>query len=85
MLRLFTYDELDTMRSGKPWWHAATKRYDEARYEAMELMLSRGEPNPDEADCPDDEIEYYCHEHQLMFDKEGHIWYVDDPYEVPAE
>ena len=85
MLRLFTYGEVDEMRGGKVWWHAASKRYGEARYEAREYMVSRGEPDPEEDDIPDETIEDYCKKHQLMFDKKGGIWYVGDPYEMVSE
>lgn len=70
-VRLYTYGQLDERRAGTVWWSDETKAYDEARDEMRTYMMNRGEPDPEEADCPDEEIEFYADGHELLFDDRG--------------
>lgn len=37
------------------------------------LALERGEADLEEAECPEDEVEYYSNKYSILFDEDGHI------------
>lgn len=46
---------------------------DNARENVRWLALEYGEEDLEEAECPEDEVEYYCDKYNILFDEMGHI------------
>lgn len=74
MKQLYHYGQIDDRRIDKGWWEPETKAYDEARCGMRHVMMSRGEPDPDNEEIPDEVIEAYAEEHDFWFDQFGHVY-----------
>ena len=46
---------------------------DNARENVRCLALEYGEEDLEKAECPEDEVDYYCDKYNILFDENGHI------------
>lgn len=64
------YDRADDTAYGED----TLKAKDEARWQVRCFaMEEHGEEDLEEAECPEDEVDYYCDKYNILFDENGNI------------
>ncbi len=71
--KTYTWDDLYNAALECCYGDAALRAKDEARWQVRNYIINLGKPDLDEAECPEDEIDYYCAEYHIKFDIHGNI------------
>lgn len=69
----YTWDMLYERADGAGCGDPELKAKDTARYSAGELMIKLDYPNPEEAECPEDEISDFCDKYEVLFNQYGNV------------
>ena len=69
----YTWDEIYERADGCCFGENNLKAKDNARENVRCLALEYGEGDLEEAECPEDEVGYYCGKYNILFDENGHI------------
>lgn len=72
-MKKYTWDEIYAAAEGCGCGENGLRAKDNARENVRCLALEHGETDLEEAECPEDEVEYYCNKYSILFDVDGHI------------
>ena len=72
-MKKYTWDEIYQRADGCGFGEDNLKAKDNARENVRWLALELGEDDLEKAECPEDEVDYYCNKYNILFDENGHI------------
>ena len=72
-MKKYTWNEIYAAAEGCGCGESGLKAKDNARENVRCFALERGEADLEKAECPEDEVEYYCDKYSILFDVDGHI------------
>ena len=72
-MKKYIWDEIYERADGCCFGEDNLKAKDNARENVRCLALEYGEGDLEEAECPEDEVDYYCDKYNILFDENGHI------------
>lgn len=72
-MKKYTWDEIYKRADGCCFGEDNLKAKDNARENVRWLALEWGEDDLEKAECPEDEVDYYCDKYNILFDENGHI------------
>ena len=72
-MKKYTWDEIYQRADGCCFGEDNLKAKDNARENVRWLALEFGEDDLEKAECPEDEVDYYCNKYNILFDENGHI------------
>lgn len=72
-MKKYTWDEIYEAADGCCFGENNLKVKDNARENVRCLALEYGEDDLENAECPEDEVDYYCDKYNILFDENGHI------------
>lgn len=72
-MKKYTWNEIYEAADGCCFGENYLKVKDNARENVRCLALEYGENDLEKAECPEDEVEYYCNKYNIRFDENGHI------------
>ena len=72
-MKKYTWNEIYEAADGCCFGENNLKVKDNARENVRCLALEYGENDLEKAECPEDEVEYYCNKYNIRFDENGHI------------
>lgn len=72
-MKKYTWDEIYKRADGCCFGEDNLKAKDNARENVRWLAIEYGEDDLEKAECPEDEVDYYCDKYNVLFDENGHI------------
>ena len=72
-MKKYTWDEIYQRADGCCFGEDTLNAKDNARENVRWLALEWGEDDLEKAECPEDEVDYYCDKYNILFDENGHI------------
>lgn len=72
-MKKYTWDEIYKRADGCCFGEDNLKAKDNARENVRWLAIEYGEDDLENAECPEDEVDYYCDKYNILFDENGHI------------
>lgn len=72
-MKKYTWDEIYQRADGCCFGEDNLNAKDNARENVRWLALEWGEDDLEKAECPEDEVDYYCDKYNILFDENGHI------------
>ena len=72
-MKKYTWDEIYQRADGCCFGEDNLNAKDNARENVRWLALEWGEDDLEKAECPEDEVDYYCDKYNVLFDENGHI------------
>ena len=72
-MKKYTWDEIYQRADGCCFGEDNLNAKDNARENVRWLALEWGEDDLEKAECPKDEVDYYCDKYNILFDENGHI------------
>lgn len=72
-MKKYTWDEIYQRADGCCCGEDKLNAKDNARENVRWLALEWGEDDLEKAECPGDEVDYYCDKYNILFDENGHI------------
>ena len=72
-MKKYTWNEIYEAAEGCGCGESGLRAKDNVRENVRCLALERGEADLEEAECPEDEVEYYSNKYSILFDEDGHI------------
>lgn len=72
-MKKYTWDEIYKRADGCCFGEDNLKAKDNARENVRWLAIEYGEDDLENAECPEDEVDYYCDKYSILFDENGHI------------
>lgn len=72
-MKKYTWDEIYQRADGCCFGEDNLNAKDNARENVRWLALEWGEDDLEKAECPEDEVDYYCNKYNILFDENGHI------------
>ena len=72
-MKKHTWDEIYKRADGCCFGEDNLKAKDNARENVRWLAIEYGEDDLENAECPEDEVDYYCDKYSILFDENGHI------------
>lgn len=72
-MKKYTWDEIYQRADGCCFGEDNLNAKDNARENVRWLALKWGEDDLEKAECPEDEVDYYCDKYNILFDENGHI------------
>ena len=68
-----TWDEIYERADGCCWWDRELKAKDNARWNVRDLVYAEVGEDIEEAECPEERVDYYTELWDVEFDEDGHI------------
>lgn len=73
-MKKYTWDDLYKKADGAACGESALKAKDEARWQVRCFAMEEHEEEDlEEAECPEDEVDWYCNKYNILFDENGNI------------
>lgn len=69
----YTWNDLYTRADGAACGEDTLKAKDNARWQVREFVIDQEDKDLEEAECPEDEVDWYCDKYNILFYKEGYI------------
>jgi hypothetical protein len=73
MIKLYTWDDVYDRADGKRYGDDELTAKDNARWNVRNLAINNGYPDLEETECPEDMVEFYCEEFDILFNEDGNI------------
>lgn len=69
----YTWDDLYKRADDKAWFDRELKAKDNARWNVNLFAVKQGKEDIEQFECPEDAVEDYCEEFDILFDEDGEI------------
>ena len=73
MKKKYSWDDLYKRADNAACGEDTLKSKDEARYQVRHFAMELGYEDLEMAECPEDEVEWYCDKYNILFDENGNI------------
>lgn len=83
IIKLYTWDDIYDRADGKGYGDDELTAKDNARWNVRNLAINNGYPDLEETECPEDMVEFYCEEFDILFNEDGNI--VEHSFEIEKE
>ena len=83
IIKLYTWDDIYDRADGKGYGDDELMAKDNARWNVRNLAINNGYPDLEETECPEDMVEFYCEEFDILFNEDGNI--VEHSFEIEKE
>lgn len=69
----YTWGDIYDRADGKGYGDNELTAKDNARWNVRNLAINNGYSDLEETECPEDMVEFYCEEFDILFDENGNI------------
>ncbi len=83
IIKLYTWDGIYDRANGKGYGDDELTAKDNARWNVRNLAINNGYSDLEETECPEDMVEFYCEEFDILFDENGNI--IEHSLEIEKE